>query len=183
MKLIPLTQGKFAKVSDHQFERIAQFGTWFYNQGYAKCKLRGSKGKIIINMQDVVLPYAKTGEMVDHIDGDGLNNQDDNLRCATKSQQAINRRTQENNTTGVRGVYAHKSGKWQARIYKERKVIRTQLFETFEEAVMARQQWETEVFGDFMCQNPERPLTKFTLAKLVNGERREKQDVNEGLFD
>src|SRR6266536_3137044 len=93
MKLIPLTQGKVARVSDWQFERVAQMGNWHAvksaddSRWYAEMTLTSGKAF----MHHIILPL-KPGYEIDHKDGDGLNNQDENLRYATRAQNARNRR-------------------------------------------------------------------------------------------
>ncbi len=69
-----------------------------------------------------ILGYDITGLEVDHIDGNPLNNQTDNLRLATRSQNARNREAQSNNTSGFKGVFWHKStSKWMVKITCEGK--------------------------------------------------------------
>ncbi len=54
---------------------------------------------------------------VDHIDGNGLNNRRNNLRCATQAQNTMNCRKRADNSSGVKGVHFHKGiQKWVARI-------------------------------------------------------------------
>jgi len=54
---------------------------------------------------------------VDHIDRNRLNNRKENLRLATKSEQAANKTLTVLNTSGFKGVSFHnKSGKWRASI-------------------------------------------------------------------
>lgn len=96
MKVIQLTQGYSAKVSDKDFERINQFN-WFANVSSsgkvraARCSLRR-----MIYMQHQVLELMPwelpTGFDVDHEDGDSLNNQDYNLRVLTHMQNSQNTR-------------------------------------------------------------------------------------------
>ena len=62
------------------------------------------------------------GKYIDHKDGDGQNNNPDNLRLATRTENSRNRGTNRNNTSGIKGVYWNKEkGKWQARIQINRK--------------------------------------------------------------
>lgn len=65
-----------------------------------------------------------TGSMpdgyLDHRDGNRANNSFKNLRLATYADNAQNRPTQSNNTTGLRGVCWHKpTGRFTARITKD----------------------------------------------------------------
>ena len=50
---------------------------------------------------------------VEHIDGDGLNNQKINLKNCSQSENSQNKKTI--NKHGIKGVY-YKNGKWYARI-------------------------------------------------------------------
>lgn len=60
---------------------------------------------------------APFGKFVDHIDGNGLNNQKTNLRLCTNSQNMMNQKMHKDNRSGYKGVRFHKSSKkWQARI-------------------------------------------------------------------
>lgn len=99
MKLIPLSKtgknaGKyFAQVDDEDYEYLMQFN-WCVsirnNTNYAV-----SSKKIEVNaikkrfpMQSVI---TKSLLLIDHIDRNGLNNQKNNLREATKSQNGMNK--------------------------------------------------------------------------------------------
>jgi hypothetical protein len=65
-------------------------------------------------MHKVILE-APTGKVVDHINGDKLDNRRVNLRVVTQSQNSMNRRPYENTKSGYKGVtFSH--GRWQARI-------------------------------------------------------------------
>lgn len=55
-----------------------------------------------------VIWYLKHGsvpDFLDHIDGNPLNNRIENLRPATKAQNAMNRRIRSDNSTGFKGIY------------------------------------------------------------------------------
>lgn len=88
---------------------------------------------------------------VDHIDGNGLNNQRSNLRLCTASQNTINRNIPRNNTTGVKGVVLRKSkNRYMAQIGVSGKVIYLGMFKTLHEAAGARKLAEIKYHGDFI---------------------------------
>ena len=91
MKLIPLTQGKFSQVDDEDYEYINKY-KWYYSKpGYASRAFR-SNGKIIhIKMHREIIA-APNGLMVDHKDGNGLNNQKNNIRICTSSENQKNKK-------------------------------------------------------------------------------------------
>ncbi|NHE79838.1 HNH endonuclease [Klebsiella michiganensis] len=69
-----------------------------------------------------VLKYGEIPStlVVDHIDGDKLNNRITNLRLCTQNQNTRNRRIHSNNAAGLKGVYFNDSPrnrkKWIAQI-------------------------------------------------------------------
>lgn len=83
--------------------------------------------------------------VIDHIDGDGLNNSPDNLRDVTRSANQTNRKRQANNTTGVIGVILHrKTGRYVATF--QRKWLGS--FPTLFEAACARKSEEVRFWRD-----------------------------------
>jgi hypothetical protein len=84
-------------------------GTWTYttgSKGRPYCAIHaGSRGSQRGYLLHRVLLQAPEGQMVDHRDGDGLNNQRKNLRLVTQSQNMQNRKAlNSNNQSGVRNV-------------------------------------------------------------------------------
>lgn len=86
--------------------------------------------------------------LVDHVDGDKLNNKLSNLRPATKAQNAMNAKVRRDNISGYKGVF--KAGLvWRAAIYVEGKAVSLGRFPTPAEAGAAYERAAREFFGDF----------------------------------
>ncbi len=123
MKKIKLTQSKFAEIDDSDYEELNRH-KWFavessglFYAGRKSPKVNGHS-KIIRMHADIM--KTSEGEYTDHIDGDGLNNQRNNLRVCTNSQNGMNRGKPKSNTSGFKGVTWHKANqKWQSQINVE----------------------------------------------------------------
>jgi hypothetical protein len=93
---------------------------------------------------------AMTGEMpdgdIDHIDGDGLNNQWSNLRIVSHKQNMMNKQIYKTNRSGCPGVsWTNTWQKWVARINdKDGKRVSLGYYQRLEDAVAARRQAEKE---------------------------------------
>jgi hypothetical protein len=148
MKLIPLRgkygEGKFTKVSDKDFD-FASSLKLYVNDGYVKTYYKKRHWK---------LHQLLVGSNYDHINGDRLDNQRENLRPATAGQQNANR-TLKPNESGFRGVYPDKStkGSWKAQIYLNGKTMHLGSFRTKEKAAQIRDEWAKAVHGKFARLN------------------------------
>lgn len=107
MKEIQLTKGQVTLVDDDDFEWLNQWKWYACVKNYKNAPdqyyaLRAfGRGQISMH-REILKPPAEMN--VDHIDGNGLNNQKLNLRQATVSQNGCNRGKQKDNTTGYKGV-------------------------------------------------------------------------------
>ena len=87
---------------------------------------------------------------VDHKDRNPQNNHPENLRVATRSENASNKGIQSNNTSGQRGVTRCKrTSKWMAQIGKDNKNLFLGRFDLIEDAIAARLSAEKEIHGSF----------------------------------
>ena len=139
MKLIPLTQGEFALVDDSDFEYLSQW-KWHLSKRRSKHYAARNRSKRELEGPHLILMHREVcaGPMVDHRDGNGLNNQRDNLRTCTNSQNLHNRGAQTNNTSGVKGVCWDKANnKWLGQLRVAGKNIKIGRFDTIEEAESA----------------------------------------------
>ena len=82
---------------------------------------------------------------IDRINPNG-NYEPSNCRWATASEQNFNKRIRRDNSTGHTGVYLY-NGKYEARISKNSKDYSLGTFNTYEEAVEARERAEKEWYS------------------------------------
>ncbi len=121
---LPLNQeGKFAIVDAEDLRSLSRY-RWCFSNGYA---MRGRRvadpqGASLYALHQSVL-RCPPGTVVDHINRVRVDNRKQNLRCATKAQNAANSGMKSNNTSGYRGVFWDKRRrKWSARIWSEGKL-------------------------------------------------------------
>jgi hypothetical protein len=88
---------------------------------------------------------------VDHIDNNRTNNNINNLRWATLSENGMNALMSKNNTSGFKGVtFDKKRNKWVAQITFDNKGMLIGRYHTKEEAIEARKLKALELFGEFI---------------------------------
>lgn len=88
--------------------------------------------------------------VVDHVNGDGMDNRWCNLRLATRSQNQANSKRPKSNRSGIKGVWwDRRRNRWIASISVKNRNTRIGAFHTAEEAAAAYQAEATRLFGDF----------------------------------
>jgi hypothetical protein len=152
-QLIPLTQGKFAVVDDADFALVSQYRWNAYldrNTYYAKRNVPTVSGQRTQRMHALITGWPR----VDHIDGDGLNNQHDNLRLATSQQNRRNSHGRRTASSRFKGVSLYRSGKWQAQIGVSPGVLRyLGQFASEIDAALAYDVAARDLFGEFARLN------------------------------
>lgn len=147
MKQINLTQGSYAIVDDKDFERVNQY-KWCYDGGYAHRKIKKNGKDIKIYMHRFIMGVEK--QEVDHINGVGLDNRNQNLRIATHRQNLINTKKRIDNTSGFKGVsYSKYHKKYRAYIRPYGKQIFLGYFNNPQDAHLAYGKKAKEIFGEF----------------------------------
>lgn len=92
-------------------------------------------------MHRIIMQTPKD-QVVDHINGNGLDNRRLNLRNVTRRENGQNRvKLPVNNTTGYRGVQRQKNGKFAARVKKDKVIYHLGFFETVQDAAKVVKQW------------------------------------------
>lgn len=156
VRYIPLTRGRFAIVDAADYETLSKH-RWYWQasrngSGYAG---RGGGGTPRVLMHRQIAGPPK-GMVVDHIDGNGLNNRRSNLRVCTTRQNLLNRGpSRERREKGhFKGVYFRPgSSRPHVAIRYRGKYVHVGTFATAAEAARAYDRKALELFGEFAYLN------------------------------
>jgi hypothetical protein len=163
MKQIPLSGkhgvGKFALVDDDDYKGLIKHKWHLFTDGhtqYAKRHIwiKGEKKHSKITMhRQIMNPSALMH--IDHIDHDGLNNQKQNLRECTKSENTRNRgKYLSKYSSKYKGVcWEKESGSWRVCIKVDNKQISIGRFHNEIEAAKARDKAAVKHHGAFANLN------------------------------
>lgn len=86
---------------------------------------------------------------IDHINGNKLDNRIENLRVVNIQENAWNAKKRIDNTSGIKGVWKHKQGKWAAELRMNNQKIWLGLFVSKEEAANAVKQYREQHQKEF----------------------------------
>jgi len=144
-----LLKGGYVIIVDDDDSAVISRGGWHRKvdkRGYAF--VSGTGDKILAR----IILGAKTGEVVDHINGDTLDNRRANLRLTNWSGNARNKRG--SGTSGRKGVTFHKKAqKWQVQIRHMGIDIYLGLFEDLDAAARTYDDVANKLFGEFSKPN------------------------------
>lgn len=164
MKRIPLSQNKYALVSDCDFAKVAKF-KWTYMRGkgdgtgYAVRRVGGRKHSKPILMHRFILGLVGSRPLVDHKNRNGIDNRRRNLREATHSTNGFNRRVSVLNSSGYKGVRSYR-GKWVAEVRHKGRTKYLGMFESRRAAAKAYDRAATKLHGAFALTNKALGLLK-----------------------
>lgn len=156
VRFIPLTQGKFAIVDADDYEWLAKYKWNCQNNKGGFYAFRSEGHKMIAMHREII--RAPEGLLVDHIDGNGLNNRKSNLRLCTHSQNTYNRRPNRNCSSRYKGISFHKmSKKWEVAICCKGKREHLGRFDDEVKAALAYDRKAKQLFGEFAYLNFPKP--------------------------
>ncbi len=151
VRYIALSKGKFAIVDKADYEWLSQYKWCVSIAGTKMYACRREDGKTILMHRFIM--NAPQDLVVDHIDGNGLNDRRNNLRLCTPTQNRYNCRVWTG-TSKYKGVYRdRKSGKWVANICYKRRCIYLGAYDSEAEAARAYDRKAVELFGEFAYLN------------------------------
>lgn len=158
MKEIQLTRGYVTQVDDEDFEFLMQW-KWQVAIRVGRPHLASyatrTDHKKMIRMHRVIMNCSKN-TIVDHIDGNGLNNQKSNLRICTHAENSVNRKSGINSSSKYLGVSIHRSKGhvyWKAQLIKNKVSVLRKSFKTQEAAALAYNEAAMRVYGQFARLN------------------------------
>lgn len=145
MKEILLTKGMIALVDDDVFEELSKT-SWYAHTSpgsrsgvfyAARGTMKNYKNKLYL-MHRQILGITDSSISVDHIDGDGLNNQKSNLRKCSHSQNMCNRIKRNNASSKYKGVSWNKErNSWDVRcVYNGKRLNATRCKDEIEAALI-----------------------------------------------
>ena len=157
--LIPLSgsrgAGKFTKVSTHRYKQLSQY-RWFLacNRGYVARRgaIDGKQTLIYLHREVACFPVGKD---VDHINGDHLDNRDENLRPAARSENNCNaRKLREHKSSKYKGVcWCKNKSRWMAQIQVNNRHLVVGYYSSEDDAARARDGAVIALHGSFAVRS------------------------------
>jgi len=162
MQRIPVGRDHFAMIDDEDLERVSKYkwrsggNTYVSKAGhkttYIYARAVHPKTKKVVHLSRLIL-NARKGRIVDHINGDTLDNRKANLRTCTIAQ---NIRNQKKHNGGKHSHYkgvTKMNGNWIAQIVFERRVNYLGKFGTEQDAARAYNEAAQKLYGRFARLN------------------------------
>jgi hypothetical protein len=151
-----LNKGLWALVDDEDYEELSNYN-WYANKNHKiiyairTCK-KEDPTTMLMHRQ---IMRAKKDQIMDHINGNGLDNRKINLRFCTNAQNQFNSRIKNRfKTSKYKGICWHKDKhKWQAIIQIAGQKIHLGYFVNGREAAIAYNAAARVLFGEFARLN------------------------------
>ena len=136
---VPLTKGQYAIIDACDYEVVSKY-VWHAVyvesiQGYyAATNINFGRKRRPIPMHRMIM-NAPDDRLIDHINGNGLDERRGNLRECSYSENVRNSKISKNNKSGFKGVnWSNVMKKWEAKIMVNRKKIHLGYYDTPSEA-------------------------------------------------
>lgn len=161
--LIPLSgsyaNGRLAIIDDEDFRLVIGRPWWVVpadsktDLAYAATRTSRRDGHKQVMMHRLIIG-AQDREIVDHKNGNGLDNRKSNLRLCSYGGNARNQRLKANNTSGYKGVSWNRfDSRWQAYITVNRKRIILGYYDNVLDAALMYDRAAKHYHGEFARTN------------------------------
>jgi len=151
---VELSRGYTALVDSDVLPALADY-SWHASTKasgtYAQASIKNSDGKYRGVLMHRLIMAADSNQIVDHINGDTLDNRRANLRLATPKQNSFNRRA--SSQYGYSGV-KKSGGAWTAMISPDGIDIALGTYQTKQEAAAAYNVAAQAIYGEYARLNP-----------------------------
>ncbi len=149
IRRVPVGRGLFALVDVADYEMVSKY-KWHAIRNGAKTYACCHVGRKLVSMHRMIMRPRK-GYVIDHADGNGLNNRRGNLRECTTQQNRANARPRGGSSRFV-GVYRRKD-KWVAGLQYRGKYYYLGLFDDEVAAAKARDRKAHDLLGEYAYLN------------------------------
>lgn len=137
MATIKTKNGDIILIDDEDFDVLSKIKWHLTKEGYAVTTLPRRHGHKPLCLHRVVMT-PPDGLVVDHINGNPLDNRKENLRICTRAENNRNQKKSIKNSSGLKGVSWDKHrGKWSSKICVNEKRITLGRFDSKEDAYAA----------------------------------------------
>lgn len=163
MKKIPLTGFRnhkevtvdYAIVDDDDYYILKMYSWYKTDLGYARTSFIEKGKKVYLTMHKEIM-RPQNGLVVDHINGNRLDNRKENLRVCTQQQNTWNKAPMKNKKySKVAGVtYCKDHSRWRAGIWENGKLKLIGYYKNESDAISARVEYAKKLHGEFF-RNPD----------------------------
>lgn len=152
---IILPRGFCVLIDAEDLEKVMAFRFWSASKS-GETRYATHNGRTRVSMHRLILGVGKTDRqtVVDHINGNGLDNRKANLRIVTQSQN-LRWKRKLSGASKFKGVSkgTSKARPWAARVFFEGKTRQLGSFATQEEAARCYDDWAKTTYGEFARLN------------------------------
>ena len=153
MKEIKLANDRgIALVDNEDYEMLSQYKWRIMRNNYALTTIKFNNKWITKKMHRLIMNEPK-GMQIDHIDNNGLNNQKNNLRIVTHSQNMMNKHKRWGVSKHKGVSFFKRDNNWRAYISINKKQIHLGYFNFEIKAAMAYNKSAKELFGEYANLN------------------------------
>ena len=159
----------YAKASIDKYELLSPYSYHAVKKGrkiYAAAYVDGAD----TSMQELVIgKKAPPGHKIDHKNGNGLDNTNENLRFATDSQNVHSQAKKEGTSSRYFGVsWAEKSKKWRSGIVCQGVIYNLGVFDNEKDAAYIFDIWDLYLYGEFSVCNVDENGKPLLSDEMVN---------------